>query len=125
MSIIKTLVVMAPLALSTAAMAAPSHFTDTQFVAASRCQALMASTELGRQDTHEIDALLKAQERSRAVAVIDLAQTAREDAVRAARHAGAYGKASLIAERDGACRAFTGEGAMSTAATSSGTPRAN
>jgi hypothetical protein len=125
MSIFKTLSIIAPLALSTAAMAAPAHFTDSQYIAAARCQALMASSELGRQDTKGIDALLKSEGRAREQLVLDRADEARQDAVRAARHAGTYAKASLVAERDSVCQTLTSDGVMSASATAGGATRTN
>jgi hypothetical protein len=124
MSTFKSLLIIVPLAVSSAALAAPAHFTDTQYIAAARCQVLMSSVDLGHEDTHVIDALLRSEERSRSAAVLDLAQGARDDATRAIRHAGIYGKGSLIAERDGACRSLTGE-TMSADATTGGATHSN
>ena len=125
MSLIKAFAIVAPLALSTAAFAAPTHLTDSQFIAASRCEGLMSSSALGRQDTRGLEALLKAEGGARQNEVYDRADEARQNAQRDASHAGTYGKASLVAERDGACRALTGDATMSAAATSAGTSRTN
>ncbi len=85
------------------AFASPSHspgrLSDAQYVAAGRCQALMASARLGPADTHAIDAFMRAQERGRT-------NEARQDADRQARTAGGYEKSQLIAERDGVCQAL-------------------
>ena len=61
---LKVLVMAAPLVLSTAAFAQPSRVSDAEFIAAARCQALMASPALGRQDTRGIDQVLDAQKAS-------------------------------------------------------------
>jgi aconitase B len=103
-------------AISTAALAQPARFTDAQYIAASRCEALMASPVLGRQDTRGIDQVLKIQSSARTSTVFDRADQAKEDAMQAVRHGGAYAKAALIAERDGACQTLTGAGTVASAA---------
>ncbi len=124
MSMLKAFMMVVPLALSTAALAEPARFSDAQYIAAARCQALMSSASLGRQDTRAIDQALKANGGARTAAVFDRADEARDDAARAASHAGVYGKAGLIAERDGACRSFTG-GTMTAATSPVGATRTN
>ena len=104
----KSLMILAPLALSTTALAAPAHYTDSQYIAAARCEALMTSDALGKVDSRGIDAMMKGESRARSPEVQDRADEARADAIRAVRHAGAYGKAQLVAERDGLCRALSG-----------------
>jgi hypothetical protein len=125
MSIFKAFAIVAPLALSTAALAAPAHMSDAQFIAASRCDGLMSSSALGRQDTHTIEARLKAESSARPSEVFDRADEARENALRDASHAGAYTKSQLIAERDGACRVLSGEATMSAQVGSSNASRTN
>jgi hypothetical protein len=125
MSRFNTVIVIGSLALSSAALAQPARLSDAQYIALSRCQALMASPALGREDTRDIDARLKAQGAARAQAVFDRADEAKDQASQAARHGGAYGKAALVAERDGVCRALGGAGAMAAATGPAGAPRAN
>lgn len=113
---LKTLIVAASLALSTAAIAAPAHLTDSQYLTAVRCQALIASPALGRGDTGAVDALIKAERQGREGAVFDRADEMRADAVRQAGHAGPTEKAQLIAERSGVCQAYGGAGTTTAAA---------
>jgi hypothetical protein len=120
----KLFAVVAPLALSSAAFAAPAHMTDAQYIAAGRCAGLMSSAALGRQDTRSIEARLKSEGVSRSVDVLDRADEARESAMRSASHAGAYGKQGLIAERDSACAAFA-PGPMAAAAPAANASRVN
>jgi hypothetical protein len=122
---LKVLLIAAPLALSTVAFAGQTHFTDSQYVAASRCQALMSSQALGKVDTSAIDQLLKTEGGARSPAALDLADEARETAERAARHAGPYNKAQLVAERNGACQAYNGSGMVSASVHPSGATRTN
>jgi hypothetical protein len=96
------------------AFASPSHspgrLSDAQYVAAGRCQALMASARLGPSDTHAIDAFMRAQERGRTNEAYERADQARQEADRQARTAGGYEKSQLIAERDGVCQALLASG---------------
>ena len=117
MSMIKTLLLIAPLALAGAANAQPAHLTDAQYIAAVRCQTLMSSSNLGRQDTRAIDALVTSESATRSPAAFDRGEAARDQTAQVARHAGAYGKASLANERDGLCRSFTGVVQSASAAT--------
>ncbi|MEO9213617.1 MAG: hypothetical protein ABI242_10790 [Caulobacteraceae bacterium] len=91
-----------------AALAQGGRITDGQYFAAARCEGLMASASLGRQDVSGIKAMLDAQGAGRMPDVTERADEARRTAVRQAGHAGPEQKASLVAERDGACRAFAG-----------------
>ena len=124
---LKTLIVAASLAAAIApgaiATAAPAHLTDSQYLTAVRCQALIASPTLGKGDTGAVDALIKAQASGREGAVFDRAAEVRSDAVRQAGHAGPSQKAQLIAERAGVCRAF-GDDAVNTAAAQIAQPTA-
>ena len=113
---LKTLIVVASLAVSTAAIAAPAHLTDSQYLTAVRCQALIASPALGRGDTGAVDALIKAERQGREGAVFDRADEVRADAARVAGHAGPTEKAQLIAERGGACQAYGGASTTTAAA---------
>ena len=124
MTNLRALLLIAPLALSTAVMAQPVHLSDAQYIATARCQALMSSANLGRQDTHAIDAMMKSESATRTNGVFDRAEAARDEVAQAARHAGAYTKPQLIAERDGFCRSLTGA-TMSASAATAGATRAN
>jgi hypothetical protein len=110
--VVAALAAVAPAAIATAA---PAHLTDSQYLTAVRCQALIGSPNLGKGDTAAVDALIKAQASGREGAVFDRAAEVRSDAVRQAGHAGPSQKAQLIAERAGACRVF-GDEAVNTAA---------
>lgn len=114
---LKTLIAAGTLAaaLAPAAFAAPAHLSDSQYLSAVRCRALIASPNLGKGDTHALDNLLQRESLGRVPAVADRADETRADASRDANHAGVQEKAQLIAERDGACQAFT-SGATTTAA---------
>jgi hypothetical protein len=125
MSMLKALIIVAPLVLSTAAIAAPERLTDSQYIAAARCQALMASSALGPVDMHAVDAVMKTEGATRSPAVADRADSARAQADRAARHAGPDSKALLIAERDGPCHRLLTGGPMSAAIDAHGSTRAN
>jgi hypothetical protein len=120
---LKVLIVVAPLALSTAAVAGPQTFTDSQYIAAARCQALMSSSNLGAVDAHDVDAVMKSEGASRSAEVADRAADARTVAQQAARHAN--NKAALIAERDGPCHALFANGPMSASINSHGATRTN
>jgi hypothetical protein len=125
MSMLKALIIVAPLVLSTAAVAGPDKFTDSQYIAAARCQALMSSSNLGAVDMQGVDAAMKMEGATRSPAVADRADTARADAKRAASHAGPDGKGALIAERDGPCHALFANGPMSASINSKGSTRTN
>jgi hypothetical protein len=104
----KSLLLIAPLALAGVANAQPVHLTDAQYLAAVRCQTLMSSSNLGREDTRAIDSLVKSEASTRSGPAYDRGESVREDTAQTARHAGAFAKAALTTERDGLCRAFTG-----------------
>ena len=120
----KTLITAAALAVTTAALASPTQMTDAQYLGAVRCQALMSSPVLGKEDTAAISAVIRKQGVGRVDALFDRADTVRADTLRQASHVDATGRASLIAERDGACQAFASNGS-SMAATSSQPSGAN
>jgi hypothetical protein len=108
MSMYKSLILVAGLAASSVAVAAPARLTDTQFLQLSRCKALVASAALGGGDTASIDALLKVQERGRDPYISEKADSVRDDAASSARHASGDRRARLIAERDGVCQTLSG-----------------
>ncbi|MDQ2861029.1 MAG: hypothetical protein M3T55_09965 [Pseudomonadota bacterium] len=118
---LKTLVVAASLAACSAAplaaWAAPAHLNDSQYLAAVRCQALVASRALGKGDTAALDAMLKSQTAGRPSGLQDRAEGVRAAAVLQAGHAGPTEKAELVAERDGVCQALTGAPTTTASAT--------
>ena len=116
---IRDFVVIASLAVAGSAAAAPTHLSDVQYMQAARCQALVASPALGKGDTTRIDALMKSEGASRIDYVHDKADEMRRQTTRLAADANPERRASLIAERDGACQAFASNGS-NMAATSSG-----
>ena len=98
-------VCMAAVALSaTGASARSALITDAQYLQSQRCQALMSSSALGRQDTHAVDAFLRTQGAARDQATYERGQAAHDNAAVQARNASAGRRAELIAERDGVCR---------------------
>ena len=125
MSMLKALIIVAPLVLSTAAIAGPDRLTDAQYIVAARCQALMASSALGSVDMHAVDAIMKTEGATRAPDVADRADTARAQAARAASHAGPDTRATLIAERDGPCHSLLARSPMSAAIDAHGSTRTN
>jgi hypothetical protein len=125
MSMLKALIIVAPLVVSTAAVAGSDKFTDSQYIAAARCQALMSSSNLGAVDMHAIDAMMKTEGATRSPAVADRADDARTQAQRAASHAGAYSKAALVAERDGPCHTLFASAPMSASIDAHGSTRTN
>ncbi len=107
MSFIKAFAIAAgAVATSSVAFAGPTHLSDAQYMAAARCQGLMASSALGKTDTSAIDAVIKSEGASRLPEVAERAAEARSDAKRVASHAGVQGRAALAAERDGVCQAW-------------------
>ena len=120
----KTIIAIAAVAATTAAVASPSQMTDSQYLGAVRCQALMSSPALGKVDTAAISSVVSKQSGGRISAVLDRADDVRAKALRQASRSDASGRASLIAERDGACQAFASNGS-NMAATSSQPSGAN
>jgi hypothetical protein len=102
-TVIAAISVFAALAAGTAASA---RMTDAQFLEANRCRALIASSDLGAQDTQAVDRKLHEESAGRNPAVADMADSAREHAQQEAHHPNDVVKARLLAERDGACRAL-------------------
>jgi hypothetical protein len=112
-------------ALVAPAFAATPKISDSAYIEAERCVALMSSPALGAQDTSGISQFLKVQDGGRTETAYEMGQTARESAAREARTAGAYSKSQLIAERDGVCRGFVASPAMATVAKPSDAHRVN
>ncbi len=116
MSMFKGFVIAAAVAASTSVFASPTQMSDSQYIAAARCDGLADSKALSGGDAASMDAVLKAEGRSRTADVNARADEARSAAIREAGHAGPQGKAGLIAERDGACQAWAHSGSdMATA----------
>ncbi len=126
MSFFSNLALAATMAVAaTAAQAHAAHMTDAQYLAAARCEGLMSSSELGRQDDAALTRTLRSEAASRPAEIVDRADEARESALNAVRHAGVYGRAALASERDGACRAILGEPSVATAAKAGTVTRTN
>ncbi len=122
---LKTVLAAATLAACAAAtlpaIAATDHLSDSQYLTAVRCRALIASPALGKGDTGALDAMLKSERVGRVASMADRADEIRSDAARQASHAGSTEKAQLDAERDGLCQAYV-PGATTAAAAQSGLP---
>jgi hypothetical protein len=106
---LKAVIIAAALAAATAGVAAPARLSDVQYLKAARCEALITSPALGGGDGAAIKALLKSQRQGRADYISEKADEVRAEADHQARRAGEEQKATLIAERDGACRALLGD----------------
>lgn len=105
------------LAVSAVAPAfAADRVSDGELVRASRCLGLAKATNLGASDATALQAFVKTQKRGRDPLVQDRAEAAERNAASQAGKAKDDMKASLIAERDGACKALV-EGSSTAAAT--------
>lgn len=107
MSVIRNMLMVAALASTTAAVAGTSHLTDSQYIAAARCQGLFNSAALGTTDSSGINKVMKSEGAIRDINVYQLGEDARTRASREARSAGGSGRSALVSERDGACQAYT------------------
>lgn len=106
---ILTLTAAAVIAASAVAPAfAADRLSDSELVHASRCLGLAKATNLGASDATALQALVKAQKRGRDPLVQDRAEAAERNATSQAGKAKDDMKASLIAERDGACKTLAG-----------------
>jgi len=114
----KTIIAIAAMAATTGAIAAPSQMSDMQYLSAVRCQALMSSSALGKEDTSAINAVIKSQSSGRVSALFDRAESVRAETLSQASRANGASRASLLAERDGACQAFASNGSNMTATSS-------
>lgn len=119
---LKTLTILAAVAAAGSTVAAPARFTDAQYIQASRCAALIGAANLGGGDTAAIDSVIRSQRGGRVEFIFDRADSARTEAEREARHAGADRKARLIAERDGVCQSYLPADASHTAGGAPATP---
>ncbi|HEY2177357.1 MAG TPA: hypothetical protein VGH15_02140 [Caulobacteraceae bacterium] len=107
MSVIRNIVLVAALAATSAVLASPSQLSDSQYIAAARCQGLIGSHALGSSDSSAFDKMMKSEGATRTAAVFQMADDARSNASREARNASATGRSALVSERDGACQSFT------------------
>ena len=116
MSGLANLFAIAALASTSAAFAAPTHLSDSQYLAAAHCQGLYDSRSLGAADASGINAVMKSEGAYRSPEIADRAKQARSDARRSADHAGALMKGQLASERDGACQVWAHGGSPMTTA---------
>jgi hypothetical protein len=101
------LTIAAALAASAAAPAfAADRVSDSELVRASRCLGLAQAANLGTSDATALQAFVKTQGRGRDPLVQDRVEAAERSAKSQAGKAKDALKASLIAERDGACKAM-------------------
>ena len=106
---ILSLTLVAMLAASAAAPAfAADRVSDGELVRASRCLGLTKAANLGASDATALQAFVKAQSKGRDPLVRDRAESAEQAAKSQAGKAKDDLKASLIAERDGACKTVIG-----------------
>lgn len=105
--ILSGLATSAALAASVApALAADTRWTDAQYLRASRCVGLAQSEALGAVDASALVTELKAQARGRESSITDRGVSLRADALRQGKTKDEARKASLLAERDGACKTY-------------------
>lgn len=103
------LTIAAVLAVSAAAPAfAADRVSDGELVRASRCLGLAKAANLGSSDATALQAFVKTQNRGRDPLVQDRVEGAERAAKSEAGKAKDDAKTSLIAERDGACKALVG-----------------
>ncbi|HWU14867.1 MAG TPA: hypothetical protein VN157_12770 [Caulobacter sp.] len=96
----------AVLVASTAPAFAADRVSDSELVRASRCLGLAKAANLGASDPTALQAFVKVQGRGRDPLVQDRADAAERSAKSQAGKAKDALKASLIAERDGVCKAL-------------------
>ena len=93
-----------------AASASGSHLSDAEYIAAARCQGLYQARSLGPADAAGINALVKSEGATREPAVLDRADSARDEARQQADHAAGVMKPQYASERDGACQVWAKNG---------------
>jgi len=91
---------------ASAALAAPRHLSDVQYIEANRCLGLMTSKALASPDAGALRSYVDREGWSRVPAALDQADEARETAQSAADRSSGYTRMQLQAERDGVCRSF-------------------
>ena len=85
---------------------AAERISDGALLRASRCLGLAKSESLGVVDASALEAFVKIQRRGREPLIRDRANTAEQTARNQAAKAGEEAKTTLIAERDGPCKAL-------------------
>lgn len=107
MSILKSLIVAtAGVAIAASAMAGTERLSDSQYLAAARCEGLFNSPSLGKVDASAIDKVMKSESNYRDPAILDRGENVRDAAKHEARAASPTTRAQLTAERDGACQTY-------------------
>ncbi len=96
----------ASFALAAPAFAAPARVSDSDLMHASRCLGLAKAANLGAVDATALAAFVKTQRMGRDPLVRDRSDAQEQSAKNMAGKAKDDLKASLIAERDGACKAL-------------------
>jgi len=115
------LAIAAVLAVSAAAPAfAADRVSDSELVRAARCLGLAKAANLGASDASALQAFVKTQGRSRDPLVQERVDAAERAAKSQAGKAKDNLKASLIAERDGACKALVQASSTALVATPAG-----
>jgi hypothetical protein len=113
MSVIGNIALVAAMVSTTAAFAGTSHLTDSEYLAAARCQGLFSAPALGAADASGINKLMKSEGSYRTPEVADRADEARTDAKRQARDGSAASRSALVSERDGSCQVWARSGVPS------------
>jgi hypothetical protein len=116
MSILKSLIVAAGVAAAAGAMAGTERLTDSQYLAAARCEGLYNSPALGKVDAAAIDKVMKSESAYRDPAILDRGESVRDAAKHEARSASPTTRTALTAERDGACQTYASIGVGNQAA---------
>ena len=97
----------AALAVSAAAPAfAADRVSDTDLLRASRCLGLAKAANLGAVDATALETFVKTQRKGRDPGLRDRLDTTEKTARSQATSASGDRKATLLAERDGACKAL-------------------
>jgi len=107
-------------ASATAPAFAADRISDSELVRASRCLGLAKAANLGASDATALQAFVKIQSRGRDPLVQQRVEGAEQAARSQAGKAKDALKASLIAERDGACKALVSASSTASAATPAG-----
>lgn len=102
-------IVLAGAALSAAAAPAyaqAARWSDGEYLKANRCLGLAEAKELGAVDATALVARIKTQSPGRDPYLRDRGDAMRQDARRLGKTVSEAQKAKLLAERDGACKAY-------------------
>jgi hypothetical protein len=103
---LKIALVAALVASAAAPAFAADRISDTDLLRASRCLGLAKADNLGAVDATALESFVKAQRKGRDPGLRDRSDTAEKSARTQASSAGGDRKATLQAERDGACKAL-------------------